>query len=83
MGLHFISYSIIEGSQGRNLETGADAESMEGAAYWLDPYGLLSLLSYRTWDHQPKEAPPTMSLSLPRQSVIKKIFYRVTYNPIL
>jgi len=22
--------------QGRNLETGADAEAMEGAAYWLD-----------------------------------------------
>ena len=26
-----------------------------GAAYWLAPHGLLSLLSYRTQDHQPKD----------------------------
>jgi hypothetical protein len=32
--------------QGRNLEAGMDAEAMEGAAYWLAPHGLLSLLSY-------------------------------------
>jgi hypothetical protein len=35
-------------AQGRNLEAGADAEAMEGAAYWLASPGLLSLLSYRT-----------------------------------
>ena len=29
-------YSIIEGSQDRNLEAGAEAEAMEGAAYWFD-----------------------------------------------
>jgi hypothetical protein len=28
-------------------------QSTEGAAYWLAPHGLLSLLSYRTQDHQP------------------------------
>jgi hypothetical protein len=28
-------YSIIEGSQDRNLEAGAEAEAMEGAAYWF------------------------------------------------
>jgi hypothetical protein len=39
--------------QGRNLETGANAEAMEGAAYWLAPHGLLSLLAYRNQDHQP------------------------------
>ena len=38
--------------QGNNLEGGADAEAMEGAAYWLAPPGLLSLLFYRTQDHQ-------------------------------
>jgi hypothetical protein len=27
------------------------------AAYWLAPHGLLSLLSYRTQDHQPRIAP--------------------------
>ena len=37
--------------QGWNLEAGADAEAMEGAAYWLAPHGLLNLLSCRTQDH--------------------------------
>jgi hypothetical protein len=32
-------------------EAGADAEAIEGAAYWLASPGLLSLLSYRTQDH--------------------------------
>jgi hypothetical protein len=41
--------------QGRNLEAGADAESLEGAAYWLVLYKLFSLLSYRTEDHQPRD----------------------------
>ena len=35
-------------TQGRNLEAGADAEAMEGAAYWLAPHDLLSLLSNST-----------------------------------
>ena len=38
--------SITEGSQGRNLEAGADAEAM--GACWVVP--LLSLLSYTTQD---------------------------------
>jgi hypothetical protein len=33
--------------QGRNLEAEADAEAMEGAAYWFAP-GWFSLLSFRT-----------------------------------
>ena len=41
--------------QGRNLEAGADAEAMEGAAYWLPSPGLFSLLSYRTQDYQPMD----------------------------
>jgi hypothetical protein len=28
---------------------------MEGAAYWLTSHGLLSLLSYKTQDHQPRD----------------------------
>ena len=47
--------------QGRNLEAGveagADTETMEGAAYWLDPHGLSGLLSYRTWDHRSRADP--------------------------
>jgi len=42
-------------TEGRNLEAGADAEAIEGAAYWLASPGLLSLLSYRTQDYQPRE----------------------------
>ena len=37
------------------MEAGADAEAMEGTAYWLDPHGLLGLLSCRTQDHQPRD----------------------------
>lgn len=32
-------------TQGRNLETGTEAEAMGSAVYWLAPHGLLSLLS--------------------------------------
>lgn len=35
--------SIIKGSQDRNLEAGAEAEAMEGAAYCLLLHYLLSL----------------------------------------
>ena len=37
------------------MEAGADAEAMEGAAYWVASHCLLSLLSYRTQNHQPKD----------------------------
>ena len=64
----------------RNLEAGADTEAMEGAAYWLVPHGLLSLLSYRTQDHSPGMTPPTMNWALPHQSLIKKMPYRLAYS---
>jgi hypothetical protein len=35
-------------------EAGADAEVMDGC-YWLASTGLLSLLSYRTQDFQPRD----------------------------
>jgi hypothetical protein len=41
--------------QGRNLEAGADAETMEGAAYWLASHALFIPLSYRPQDHQPRD----------------------------
>jgi hypothetical protein len=62
-------------NQGRNLEAGADAEAMEGAAYWLAPPGLLCLLSYRIQDHQPRDGPTHNGLDSPHQSLIKKIHY--------
>ena len=51
--------------QGRNLEAGADAEAVEGAAYWLASHGLLSLLSYRTQGHQPRVETTQNGLGLP------------------
>ena len=51
---------ITGGSQDRNtnrvvLEAGADAEAMEEYCLWLASPDLLSLLSYRTQDHQPRD----------------------------
>ena len=41
------------------METQAGQELMQrpwkGAAYWLAHHGLLSLLSYRTQNHQPRD----------------------------
>jgi hypothetical protein len=67
--------------QGRNLETGAGAEAMQGAASWLVPHGSLRLLPYRTQNHKPRLSSPTMLLALSHQSLIKKISYRVVYGP--
>jgi len=36
-------------------EAGAVAEVMEDVSYWLASPGLLSLLSYRTQDYQPRD----------------------------
>ena len=49
--------AVREVIRGRNLEAGADPEAMRGAAYRLTLHGLLSLLSYRTQDHQPRDSP--------------------------
>ena len=54
-----------------------------GAAYWLALYDLLSLLSYRTQNHSPGVATPTMGWALPHQSLVKKIHYRSAYSQIL
>lgn len=55
-----MSLFIIKGTgtgtqAGRNLEARADAEAMEGAAYCFAPHFFLSLLSYRTKDHQSRD----------------------------
>ena len=41
--------------EGRNPEAGADAEAWSGAAYWIAPHCLLSLIYNRAWDHQPRD----------------------------
>ena len=52
--LLFITKEVGTGTH-TGQEAGADAEAMEGAAYWLASPGLLSLLSYRTQDPQPRD----------------------------
>jgi hypothetical protein len=58
---------ITKGSQDRNSEKElrADAETTESAAYWLAPRGLLSLLSYRTQDHEARSDTTHHELGLP------------------
>jgi hypothetical protein len=51
--------------QGRILEAGADAEAMEGAAYWLAPLDWLSLHAYKTQDHKLRRGPIHTGLSPP------------------
>jgi hypothetical protein len=45
--------------------------------------GLLRQLSYRTQDHQPRKAATHNGLVLPYRSLIKKMFYKLAYNPIV
>jgi hypothetical protein len=40
--------------QSSNMEAGANAEAMEDARGWPAPHDLLSLLSYKMWDHHPR-----------------------------
>jgi hypothetical protein len=53
-------------------------------ADWVAPDGLLMvLLSYRSQDHQARDGSIHDALGPPHQSLIKKIIYRLAYNPIL
>jgi hypothetical protein len=67
--------------QGWNLQAGADAEAMEGAANWIASHGLFTLLSYRTQDHQSGDGPTFNGLGPPTLLVEKMpyswIFWRL------
>jgi hypothetical protein len=45
--------------------------------------GLLSLLSYGTQDHQPRDDTTHRRLGPPHQSLIKNMTNKLTYSPIL
>jgi hypothetical protein len=47
-----------------------------GAAYWLAPHGLLSMLSYRTQDLQPRGRTTHNGWALLQKSLIKKMLYK-------
>ena len=54
--------------------------SGRGAAYWLAAHGLLSLISYRTQDHQPRDATNHSGLGPSQKSLIKNMRYRLAYS---
>ena len=54
--LLFITKEVRTGTQA-GQQAGADAEPWTDVLYWLASPGLLSLLSYRTQDYQPRDGP--------------------------
>jgi hypothetical protein len=67
-----------EFKQSSNPESGADAEALRGAAYWLASHGFFSLLFFsRTQDDQPRDGSLTMNWALHHQSPIKKLPYTI------
>jgi hypothetical protein len=54
--LLFITKEVRTGTQA-GQEAGTDAEPWWVVTYWLGSLGLLSLLSYRTQDYQPRDGP--------------------------
>jgi hypothetical protein len=75
------SSSLKTGTQGRNLEVGADVEAMDGCCLLTAPHGLSSLLSYRTQNH--RSTPLTMDWTRLHQLLIKNMSYRLAYSTVL
>jgi len=65
--------------QGRNLEA---EEWLWSVPYWIALHGLLSLLSYRTQDRQPRDGTTQVIWSLSRLSLIKKMCHKFAHRPI-
>ena len=78
---HPLRESGQELKQGRNLKPGADAEAMEGHCLLPASPCFLSLLSYRTQDHQSRGGTTHNGLP-PYQSLIKKMPYRLACSLI-
>jgi hypothetical protein len=51
-----------------------------GAAYWLAPHNLPSLLSYRTQDHQPRGGPTHSGMSSLTSIINSKMPHRLVYS---
>lgn len=70
--LTFHVISIIKRSQDRNLESGTKAETIEKHCYWLEPRGLLSILSYKTQGHLPRDGTTHSGLDPPTSIINQK-----------
>ena len=85
--VHYLKKSGQDLKQGRNLEAGTDAEDVEECCLLLllfSLHGLLSLISYRTQDHLPRDG--TTYGGLGPSSLItnlKKMPYWPAYDPVL
>jgi hypothetical protein len=69
--------------QGRDPEAAADTEAKEGAAYCLLPMACSTCFLIEPRTTCPGMSPPTMGWALLHQSLIKKMFYKLAYSPIL
>ena len=74
--LPFHHSSSIQGKNSgrkRSLEPRPVAEAMEECCYWFVYHDFLSILSYRTQSHKPRDANTHNGQILSHQEVIKKI----------
>ena len=55
----------------------------KGAAYWLALHGLLSLLSYRTQDHQPRDGTAHSELGPPLSITNERNAFPASLQPDL
>ena len=86
----FVSLFIIKRSQDRNSSrVGTSRQQLmqrpwRGAAYWLTPHGLLSLLPQGSQNHQPSDGTTHNGLGpSPINYCFKKMPCRFAYNLIL
>jgi hypothetical protein len=55
-------------TKGRNLEAGTNANKRKSTTYWLAFHGLLSLVTYKTKEHQPRNSVTHNVLRLKRSA---------------
>ena len=82
-----ISQLIIKGNQDRNSKSTETCRQilmqrpLRNTAYYLAPHGFLSLLSYNTQGHEPREGTTHNDLGPFPQSQIRKMSDRLAYSP--
>ena len=73
---------VVSQVRNTNREGTRGQRPWKSVAYWLVPYGLLRLLSYRTQEHLPRGGPTSNGMD-PPTTITKKWPYRLTYSPVL